>query len=274
VRSPLPVLPPEPDGAPGLLAGRTLAFLSRSYRLPARPFEVETEDGVLIRGHRVGAGSAALVLCHGFLGWHRKPRLVAFQEALAERFTVYAFDFRGHGASGGRSAFGAREHLDVEAVVRRARDEGFERVVTVGGSMGGIAVVRHAGLLGGVDAVVCVSTPALWDGHDSQAVRALTWLTATPLGRLLLRATGVRVVPAWRRVEAPVEVVGRIAPTPVVIVHGRDDRFFDEEQAWMLYRAARPPKRLLLASRFGHAEDGYSRAFARRVAAVLERVGC
>jgi pimeloyl-ACP methyl ester carboxylesterase len=215
----------------------------------------------------------ALVFCHGFLGWHRKRRLIGFQEALARTFTVYGFDFRGHGGSGGVCAFGGLEHLDVAAVVDRARADGFERVVTFGASMGGIAVIRHAALLGGTDAVVAVSTPSIWTGHETAAVRRLTWLATTRLGRLSMRAAGVRAAPIIEPVEDPVEVVGRIAPTPLVLIHGRDDHFFDEEQAWDLYRAAGQPKRLLLASRFGHAEDGFTPAFAERVAsAVLEAV--
>src|SRR5437588_11948797 len=133
---------------------RQLALLSRSYRLRAERFEVTTEDGVRLAGDRLGNADVALVFCHGFLGWHRKPRLVRFQEELARRFTVYAFDFRGHGRSGGRSSFGVDEVRDIEAVVRLARKQGKERVVTFGGSMGGIAVIRHAALLGGIDGVV------------------------------------------------------------------------------------------------------------------------
>ncbi|HEV8421273.1 MAG TPA: alpha/beta fold hydrolase [Actinomycetota bacterium] len=233
------------------------------------PFEVMTADGVRLRGDRLGRGDVALVFCHGFLGWRKKARLVQFQESLARWFTVYAFDLRGHGESEGLSAFGAMEHLDVDAVVRRAREDGLTKVVTLGGSMGGIAVIRHAALLGGPDAVVAVSTPALWDGHDSQAVRRLAWLTASRYGRSFLRSAGVRVVPTFIPVEAPVELVGKIAPIPVVIVHGRDDHFFDEEQAWMLYRRAEAPKRLLVASRFGHAEDGYTPAFVEQIARVV-----
>jgi pimeloyl-ACP methyl ester carboxylesterase len=243
-------------------------LLSRPYRVTASPFEVETSDGVRLRGHRVGepvTGVPALVFCHGFLGWHLKARLVSFQEELAGSFCVYAFDFRGHGGSAGLCEFGAEEHLDVDAVAGLARAEGAERVITLGGSMGGIAVIRQAALLGGVDAVITVSTPAQWDGHDSSAVRRLARLTETPSGRWVLRALGVRPARAWRRMESPAELVGAISPIPMVIVHGRDDHFFDEEQAWMLYREAGQPKRLLLGSRFGHAEDGYTPEFARLV---------
>src|SRR5213593_3142772 len=213
-------------------AANPVGVLSRRYTVPAWPFEVETHEGVRLAGHRLGRGASALVFCHGFTGWHRKPRLVRFQEALSAWFNVYAFDFRGHGDSGGVSSFGAKEDLDVEAVVRRARSDGFDRVVTFGGSMGGIAVIRHAALRGGVDAVVAVSTPARWDGHRTDAVRRMVWLTATAPGRRVLRAWGTRVDHVWAGAEDPADVVGRIAPIPLVIVHGRDDHYFDEENAW------------------------------------------
>jgi fermentation-respiration switch protein FrsA (DUF1100 family) len=160
---------------------------------------------------------------------------------------------------------GAIEHLDVDAVVRRARMDGFRRIISFGGSMGGIAVVRHAALLGGVDGVVAVSTPARWGGHESEAVRRAQWLTVTRGGRATLRALGVRVVPEWTWAESPLDVVAGIAPTPLLIVHGRNDHFFDEEEAWALYREAGQPKRLLLGSRFGHAEDGYTASFGARI---------
>lgn len=251
---------------------RTTSLLSSNYRLPATPFRVQAADGVGLSGHRLGehdGGVPALVFCHGFLGWHRKARLVRFQEELARRFVVYAFDFRGHGGSGGLCEFGSAEHLDVDAVVGLARADGAEHVATFGGSMGGIAVIRHAAILGGVDAVVTVSTPALWHGHDTVPVRRLTRLAESVPGRWLLRGMGVRSVRAWRRVEAPLDLVAAIAPTPLILIHGRDDHFFDEEQAWLLYRRAGPPKRLLLASRFGHAEDGYTAGFARQVSEAL-----
>ncbi len=235
---------------------------------------MRTEDDVVLVGSRVGAGPP-LVLCHGFFGWHGKPRIAAAALALSRWFTVYAFDFRGHGRSGGLCTYGDLEYLDVEAVVRLARTERGCPPVTVGVSMGGIAVIRHAALRGGVDAVVAISTPARWDGHASASVRRLRRMTDTRRGRRLARLFRVRLSESWTDPADPETLVGRIAPTPLILVHGRDDHFFEEDEVWRLYRRAGQPKRLMLARRFGHAEDGLTPALAellaRRILAALGR---
>jgi pimeloyl-ACP methyl ester carboxylesterase len=240
-------------------------LLSKRYRLSATPFRVASEDGVALAGSSVGLDGPSLVFCHGFLGWHRKPKVVAFVERLAHRFVVYAFDFRGHGASSGRSTYGDLEYLDVDAVVRLARQERSGPVVTMGISMGGIAVLRHAAYRSGVDAVVAVSTPARWDGHPSRSMRRIRRLTSTRSGRGMARLVGYRLTNTWTEPEHPEDVVGRIAPIPLLLVHGIDDHFFAVEDAHRLYRQAGEPKRLMLSSRFGHAEDGLNQAFAERL---------
>lgn len=255
------------------------ALLSRRFRVPARPLREVTADGVWIVGSRLGEPGTdrpALVLRHGFLGWHRKPRIARFAERLARWFAVYAIDLRGHGGSGGLCTYGDREIEDVEAAVSSARRDGHERVVTMGMSMGAIAVVRHAGLIGGVDAVVAISSPARWrQTRGSAAWRRLRRLTDTPRGRRVgRRVLEVRLPDAWEAPESPEDVVGKIAPAPVIIVHGRDDHLFPEDEAWRLYRTANGPRRLLLAGRFGHAEDGCSPQLAgflaRRTLEALE----
>lgn len=237
-------------------------LLSRKYQLPAAPIRATTEDGIALAGSRVGAGGPSLVFCHGFLGWHRKPRVVGFAEVMARWFVVYAFDFRGHGASAGLSTYGDLEYLDVDAVVRRAREEREHPVVTMGISMGGIAVLRQAAYRGGVDAVVSVSTPSRWDGHRSRSMRRITRITSTKGGRRMARLAGYRLAGSWSEPEHPEDVVSRIAPIPLVLVHGADDHFFDVGGARRLYERAKEPKRLMISSRFGHAEDGLNRAFA------------
>jgi pimeloyl-ACP methyl ester carboxylesterase len=249
--------------------------LSHHWRVPAHGFSVISEDGVRIAGTRLGAGGAdlpAVVLVHGLMGWHAKPRFAVFAEHLSEWFKVFALDLRGHGDSEGVSDFGGAEIYDVDAVVALARHDGHAHVVTVGTSQGAIAVLRHAGLLGGVDAVVGISSLASWDWRDDAdpvARRQLDARIGSKAGRAALRAWGVRLPDHWEEPESPEEVVGKIAPTPVVIVHGTDDQLFTPDHAQRLYDAAGEPKRLLLGDGFGHAEDGLTPAFGRRLARVI-----
>lgn len=119
-----------------------LRILSHRFRVPVILLAVTTDDGIDLVGSRLGAGEPAVVLCHGFLGWHRKPRVARLAESLAERFTVYAFDLRGHGQSGGACTLGDLEALDVAAAVRLARREGHARVFTVGARRGACTAGR------------------------------------------------------------------------------------------------------------------------------------
>jgi pimeloyl-ACP methyl ester carboxylesterase len=249
--------------------------LSHHWRVPAHAFAVITKDDVQIVGTRLGSNDAerpAVVLVHGLMGWHAKPKFAVFAEHLTEWFTVYALDMRGHGGSGGVSDYGGAEIYDVAAVVALARREGHATVVTVGTSQGGIAVLRHAGILGGVDAVVGISSLAYWDWRDGAeplARRQLDARIGSRSGRAALRAWGVRLPDEWDEPESPEVVVGKIAPTPVVIIHGTDDHLFTPDHARRLYEAAGEPKRLLLGDGFGHAEDGLTPAFERRLARVV-----
>ncbi len=103
------------------------------------------------------------MVTHGFTGDVDRPHVRRVARAFTRYGAVVTFSFRGHGRSGGRSTVGDREVLDLAAAVAWARELGHTRVVTVGFSMGGSVVLRHAALeAGSVDAVVSVSAPARW----------------------------------------------------------------------------------------------------------------
>ncbi|MER5974702.1 alpha/beta hydrolase [Streptomyces sp. NPDC002055] len=89
-----------------------------------------------------------MVVAHGFTGALDRPAVRRAARALAWHAMVITFSFRGHGRSGGRSTLGDREVLDLAAAVRWARSLGHTRVATVGFSMGGSVVLRHAALYG------------------------------------------------------------------------------------------------------------------------------
>lgn len=257
---------------PTALRWRTHRVLGRpgnGFSVPHSHFWCDTDDGVRLAGTELGerTGDLAIVLVHGFMGYRTKPPQRVLAEALARRFGVFVFDLRGHGQSGGACTGGEHEPLDVHAVVQHARGRGFERVVTVGGSLGGIAVICEAARFRDPSAVVSISTPAQWGLTDTAAVRRATWIFTSRIGRALARRVmGTTIDLDWRDPEPPEVVVGRIAPIPLLIVHGADDHFFSVEQARRLYERAGEPKRLLIMDTFGHAEDGYTPMFASRLA--------
>lgn len=250
-------------------------LVSHRWRVPFETYLLRTDDDVRIAGSRLGASDVerpAVVMSHGLMSWHRKPRFAVFAELLSHWFTVYPFDLRGHGDSGGVSDYGGDEIHDVEAVVRHARHEGHATVVTLGTSLGAIASVRHGGLVGGIQTVVAISSLAWWDWRpqaDPGVRQRFDAQILTPAGRRALRAVGIRLPSSWEEPEAPVDVVGKISPAAVVVVHGEDDQLFAPEHARALYEAANEPRHLLLGSRFGHAETGLTPRFAQRLARVI-----
>jgi pimeloyl-ACP methyl ester carboxylesterase len=216
-----------------------------------------------------GAGSVALVTAHGFTVHCRRPGVAAVVAGLRRFGAVVSFDFRGHGRSGGLSTVGDLEVADLAAAVAWARDLGFRRVVTVGWSMGAGVAVRHAALHGGVDAVVAVSGPSRWHYRGTAPMRLLHLGVETAPGRAVLaRLFATRVAPeGWDpSPEPPDALAGRVAPTPLLLVHGDADRYFPIEHARWLALAAGPTATLWEVPGFGHAEASVD-------APLLDRIG-
>ncbi|MFB7595654.1 alpha/beta hydrolase [Streptomyces sp. NPDC056160] len=283
---------------------------------------LRTADGVAIDArHEPGAaaraGSAAaplvFVLAHGFTGDLDRPHVRRVAEAFARHGAVVTFSFRGHGASGGRSTVGDREVLDLAAAVEWARGLGYGRVVTVGFSMGGSVVLRHAALYGArrsstgtgtgtgagtgaeagagvgaetgterrtraherarmpahTDTVVSVSAPARWYYRGTAPMRRLHWLVMRPEGRLVGRY-GFRTRihhRDWDPVPlSPVEAASRVAPVPLLIVHGDRDAYFPLDHPRMLAAAAGDQGELWLESGMGHAENAAPEDLLHRIA--------
>lgn len=217
----------------------------------------------------------AFVVGHGVTNHVRKPQVARVLQRLSRFGPVIALDFRGHGRSGGRSTVGCREVLDIDAAVSLARDRGHRRVVTIGFSMGASVVVRHAALRGGVDAVAAISGPARWWVRDTRPMRRVHWLLEDPVGRAVAPVVGVRLGRPWgdRPPASPIEVVDRIAPTPLLIVHGAADHYFPAEDAVALHRAAGAGAgaELWLEAGMRHAESGMTPALTDRLGRWLTR---
>jgi pimeloyl-ACP methyl ester carboxylesterase len=246
-----------------------------------------TADGVRLAATHTPArapSGLAIVLVPGFSGWSGKPGVARVTAVLAESADVLQVDLRGHGRSGGRSTLADREVLDVDAAVGHLRSAGHERIVTVGFSMGGAAVIRHSALVGAevhghrvqhqVDAVVCVSTGSAWYIRDTKPMRRLHFLVLTRLGRVIAREVfKVRIDPkGWiEEPLSPLDAAARVT-LPLLVVHGDRDSYLKERHAIALSEAAAGPVELWLESGFGHAEEAADPGLLRRIGAALPRL--
>lgn len=219
---------------------------------------IVTDDGVPIdAAHLPGDASLAIVLAHGFSQNWQRPAVWKVATRLNRFAGVITFDFRGHGRSGGVSTVGDKEILDVAVAVGYARELGYQQVVTIGFSMGASIVLRHAGLIGGADAVVSVSGPGQWYYRDTKPMRLVHLAVENRVGRLVSRALlKTRITnQAWDPIPLPpAEAAAKISPTPLLIVHGDRDDFFPVEHAQRIYDAAGEPRELWIIPGFGHAE--------------------
>ena len=143
----------EPIGIPTIAA-----LWANEYHLDHRRFYVTTRDDVRIAGIYLDrADTDSLVIyVHGFMAGKDHHHVPRFVQAFSHFFDVMAIDLRGHGESGGGCTMGEMEVLDVEATIQYARSLGYEHITTIGSSMGGATVIRHAALHQSQNAVVTI----------------------------------------------------------------------------------------------------------------------
>lgn len=226
----------------------------RPYRVPHERFTVHAVDGVTIRGVHLQRGSDTLfIYCHGFMSNKNLKAIPGFVEALAERYDSAAFDFRGHGDSAGVCTFTEREILDLNAVVRYFRGQGYRRLITIGSSMGGATVIRHAALYGGVDGLVTVGAFADFTRfHYPSTQFALDLSFNHPFGPTYTRFfRNTRLGPLPHVPTQPLDLVDRIKP-PILFIHGEWDLLVHPDEARELHKHALPPKEIIVIPRTGH----------------------
>jgi pimeloyl-ACP methyl ester carboxylesterase len=233
-------------------------------RLAGRWWPASHGDGA---ARHDGQPDTAVVLVHGFGGSKDDPGLALVAAHLADHGRlVLTYDSRGHGESGGMCTLGDLERLDVDTAVAAAADNA-DHVVVIGTSMGGIAVLNHIATGTPACGAVIVATPAHWRVPRSWRGVLSTMATQTGLGRAAVaRWNGVRVAVRPVRGQPPAAQI-RNAHLPVVVMHGRNDRFLSPDAARVLFAAAPPPKWLDLVSGMGH---GFC---ARALAPVSTAVG-
>ncbi len=246
--------------------------------------------GVTLRGMVIlpssRKGWPLAVLCHGIPSGSAPTPGDPGYEALARRCAeggaaACYFNFRGTGLSGGDFSLGGWV-ADLETLLDMAQEaQGAfagcdpRRIVLMGFSGGGAVSIICAASRVGLAGVVTLSSPAAFT----------RLITREGMGDFIAHARSIGIIrdPSFPPSQEayfeemlshnPVDFVGRVAPAPLLIVHGDGDDTVPVEEARLLYGAAAEPKELYIARGGGHKLRLNPEAMDKAVAWTLERLG-
>ena len=235
-----------------------------------------TDDGIRLSAWLVPHPDARglVLLSHGYTGCRDTmfPYLKFLHEA---GYSVLLHDFRAHGWSGGKSAtLGLSEPLDLQAAIRWVESQPTLSTLPLflmGESMGAAVSLLVAAQEPSVRAVVADCGFARMDGPIQ---RRLETLFGESMGRALAPATqsiGERILGSPTVRIAPEEAIGKIAPRPVLLIHGARDALVTPDHAHRLHAAAGENAQLWLIEEAGHTDCvNTAPDYAERVVAFLD----
>jgi uncharacterized protein len=254
---------------------RANAQTPAAYGLEYRDLSFPARGGdVMISGWLMPwpSKARAVVLVHGrnmSRSTEFDNRFVEFAAGLQRRgFSVLMIDLRGHGQSGeARLSFGINERRDVEGAVDWLRSQGYRAgsIGVLGVSMGAASGIGAAANDTDIGALVIDSSYA-----EIYPVMQKHWSGASGLPNLFLPSTvwaGRALLGYDVSAARPVEEIGRIAPRPVMVVHGEEDSYVPITHAHQL-KSAYPAAMLWTVPRAEHASAYLSdpQAYVERVA--------
>jgi uncharacterized protein len=206
-----------------------------------------------------GAGRHGIVLSHGFPEAGQRagspsygyPQL-ATRLAAETGAVVLTFDFRGMGSSEGDFSLSGWQ-ADLAAGMSTLRDvPGVEEIWLVGFAAGGTLSICAAGEDPSISGVVALAPPAEFAERGGDPRRFVAHARATGL----IRARGYPPDPAaWAReliAVRPTELVAKIPPRPLLIIHGASDDVVAITDARELADAADASAELRVIGGAGH----------------------
>lgn len=187
---------------------------------------------------------------------------------------VLAFDYYGHGTQvGSPVTLGYQEVSDFLGAVAYAKQRApHTRIGAFGYSMGAAVSLVGAAQTHEVEAVVADSAFATcWSAVERAVCRTLhvkqlpRWFSQ-PLYALTDGLLWLRAGHHFRDVE-PVREIAKLAPRPILLLHGTNDIVVSPDDARRLYEAAQGPKRLWLIEGAEHVKGSLvdRPAYVRRV---------
>ncbi|MBU0895113.1 MAG: alpha/beta hydrolase [Candidatus Omnitrophica bacterium] len=216
---------------------------------------LRASDNVPIAYDRFVNGSdTVIIVCPGFYNSKENRWMRKTVELLCPSYDVLIFDFRGHGKSGGKYTWSAKEPRDLEAVLDYAKSCGYRKIGIVAFSLGAAVAVNEASVRDDIDSMVLISIPSkinminfhFWEPEmfsDLKDNIECGW-----------EGKGARTGNIFLPKDDPIDIIGRIKKTPMLFIHGDHDWIIKDRHSRVLYGAANVEKRLEIIKGGLHAE--------------------
>lgn len=248
------------------------------FGLPYEEVAFKTEDGLTIRGWFVPARvptNHTVIAYHGIddnRSCYVRQGQVAWLNPYVNQLLV---DIRNQGESDGdRTTFGFHEGKDVQAAYRYLQGRGIDSAMVYGTSLGGATAIRGGAIVPQLKGVVDDCTYAT----VQQAFTGFVSLTFIPCPVLIAAATVERANREFgidMRATEPITQVAKIAPRPLLIIHGAADRNIAPENSRLLYDVAGTgfDKELWMAPGAMHAQSAVAQPqeYQRRLVGMVTR---
>lgn len=231
----------------------------------------ETSDGLRLHGWFL-PGSAPV--CATILFLHGNAENISTHIGSvywlpARGFNVFLFDYRGYGTSQGSPSFAGLQ-IDIDAAMRyllQRRDVDANAIAVFGESLGAAAAIYYAAHGEHRSRIRTLVAESAFSSYRAIAREKLAgfWLT-WPLQWL----------PTWTISDkySPLAAIRRVAPIPLLLVHGDRDRIVPLAHSERLFAAAREPKQFWKVAGAGHIGAFRSGPMRDRLVAYLREQVC
>ena len=189
-------------------------------------------------------------------GWCMTKDSDAFRqisEMFASDYDVLTIDFRGHGKSKGFFTFTSKELLDLDSVVKFAKDKGYSKIYLAGFSLGGGLVLVYAAQNNSIDKLIAVSPYTDFKKIENHMWRKEAW-GETFRKFELMRFMSIRPDIIPRKKIKPVDIIKEVK-SPTLFVAGEKDPTVFPWHTKELYNKAECEKQFKLYENGIHAED-------------------
>lgn len=213
--------------------------------LKSQSVRFKTRDGITLAGRFCsGASRTTIILSHGY-GDNQDQMLPWADFFHAAGFSTFTYDMRSRGESGGDAVtLGAREQADLASVVDylvTRSDVEVKKIGALGVSLGGSVSILAAAQDQRIGAVVDDSGFSDAANVVSTSFQTFLHIPAFPFAPVTIRFAQWRMGANMNDVR-PVELIGKISPRPLLIIHGLDDTGVPPDNSERNYAAAGEPK--------------------------------